>query len=84
VSKNLLEQYIKLMIAEATPLARVPNQLLSPDGKTDKEEQPDQDDDVITDEGNEVNEFSSCGSVAGYTAPLGASPDKLGRRKNKR
>jgi hypothetical protein len=71
---NLLVRYIKLALAEAH-LARVPQQLLSP---TDSDEDKD-------DEGTEeVNEFSGCGSVAGYVAPLGMDPDKLGRKKNKK
>ena len=75
MSKNLLLlRYIKEAIAEAK-LARVPNQLIEPDQAG-----------AVEDEGTEenVNEFSGCGAIAGYSAPLGMDPDKLGRKKNVR
>lgn len=75
MSKKLLVRYIREAVAEAK-LARVPNQLLAP--KAEKGEE----DDGEADES--VNEFSGVGSIAGYTAPLGMDPDKLGRKKNSR
>lgn len=55
------------MVQEAHD-ARVPNQLVGDSG--DEGEQV------------EVDEASVVGGIAGYTAPLGMDPDKLGRRKN--
>ena len=77
MSKALLVRYIQMALAEA-PLARVPNQLVSPDaengdGSADSDEEKDN-----------VQEFSGVGAIAGYTAPLGMSPDRLGRKKNRR
>lgn len=69
------------MLGEAG-LARVPQQLVSPTAVNDKEKEEEEPKDMIRDEG-EVNEFSGVGAVAGYSAPLGMSPDKLGRKKNK-
>lgn len=70
-------RYIKMVLREAG-LARVPNQLLSTDaaenGKRNAEDETTED----------VNEFSSAGSIAGYSAPLGVNPDALGRKKNAR
>lgn len=75
VSDTLLKRYIRLALAEAH-LARVPQQLLSPDQETDNRDE---------DEGEEdVNEFSGVGSIMGYSAPLGMDPDRLGRQKNRR
>lgn len=36
------------------------------------------------DEDDTIDEFCAVGggAIAGYTAPLGADPDKLGRKKN--
>ena len=79
MSKKLLVRYIREAVAEAK-LARVPNQLLAP--KAEKGEEDDGEDDGEADES--VNEFSGVGSIAGYTAPLGMDPDKLGRKKNSR
>lgn len=75
VSAKLLKRYIRLALAEAN-LARVPQQLLSPDQETENGNE---------DEGTEaVQEFSGVGSIMGYSAPLGMNPDRLGRRKNRR
>lgn len=75
VSTTLLKRYIRLALAEAH-LARVPQQLLSPDQETDNRDE---------DEGEEdVNEFSGVGSIVGYSAPLGMDPDRLRRQKNRR
>lgn len=55
MSKKLLVQYVKLML-EADKNARVPNQLIAPEG------------DENEDSGNEaedVVEFSGCAGVAG-------------------
>lgn len=80
MSKKLLRQYIETVVAES-PLARVPTQLLPPEdssgrGKSKKRKDK---------EGDEVKEFSGsgAGAVAGYTLPLGMSPDAAGRRKNR-
>lgn len=74
MSGSLLERYIRMVVVE-TKLARVPNQLLPP---TEEKGQED-------DEADEsVNEFSGVGAIAGYSAPLGMDPDKLGRKKNSR
>ena len=71
MSEKLLMRFIRLALAEAHP-ARVPNQLVPDSVETEKQ-----------DEGHEdINEFSGVGAIAGYTAPLGMDPDKLGRRKN--
>lgn len=66
-----------MAIAEAK-LARVPNQLVSPDSEENGQE--DSDEEAV--EG--VNEFSCVGSIAGYSGPLGIDPDELGRKKNSR
>jgi hypothetical protein len=68
---KLLEEFIRLAVREVH-LARVPNQLVTAD--TEKEER---------DEDGAMDEFSGVGSIAGYTGPLGADPDSLGRKKNK-
>lgn len=54
-------------------IARVPNQLLSPDEAS--KEEPEEN----------VQEFSSVGggAVMGYTLPLGMDPDAAGRQKNR-
>lgn len=72
--KKLITQYVKLLLDEAK-LARVPQQLISPN--KDNEETNE------VEEAESVNEFSGVGAVAGYSAPLGMNPDKLGRKKNK-
>lgn len=74
MSKQLLVRYLRMAVAEAKE-ARVPNQLVEPDSDDAKDE-------VSADE--QVYEFSGVGSIAGYTAPLGMDPDKLGRKKNSR
>lgn len=66
----LLRRYLRLVIEQAH-MARVPNQLVEPDGEEGD------------DEAEAVDEFSGAGAVAGYTAPLGADPDSMGRKKNK-
>ena len=78
---KLLSEYIRLALSEAG-LARVPQQLLSPDTVKDAEDGEEEPKDMLRDEGS-VNEFSGVGAIAGYTAPLGMSPDRLGRKKNK-
>ena len=60
-------RYIR-MVAEQH-LARVPNQLVSDTGNGEEDES--------------VDEFAGVGGIAGYTAPLGMDPDRLGRQKNK-
>lgn len=77
VSIALLKEFIKL--ATESPLARVPNQLLSPDGDNhaEKEESPSGDDAA------QVQEFSGVGSIMGYSLPLGMDPDAAGRQKNR-
>jgi len=57
-------------------IARVPNQLLSPD-ESSKEESGEPEENV--------QEFSSMGggAVMGYTLPLGMDPDAAGRKKNR-
>lgn len=73
---KLLEEFIRLTMAE-TPLARVPTQLLPPEGnkenKRDEEEENEE----------EVSEFSGVGAIAGYTLPLGMQPCVM-RDKKKR
>jgi len=71
MSNNLLVRYIKTVL-ESVKDARVPNQLLdAPDSEKEKK-----------DEVEDVNEFSGVGAIAGYTAPLGADPGAMGRKKN--
>lgn len=72
---NLLMEYIRLALHEAR-LARVPKQLLPLPTENGTEEDG-------TEEQENVQEFSGVGAIAGYTGPLGMSPDKLGRKKNK-
>jgi hypothetical protein len=73
MGKTLLVRYVR-MVLESARDARVPNQLIEPDtGSEDGKKR---------DEVEDVNEFSGVGAVAGYTAPLGANPDAMGRRKN--
>lgn len=54
-------------------IARVPNQLLSPDSES--KEDPEE----------AVQEFSSVGggAVMGYSLPLGMDPDAAGRQMNR-
>jgi hypothetical protein len=73
VSKALLARYIRLVIEARN--ARVPNQLLDASDTESGEKEKD--------EVEDVNEFSGVGAVAGYTAPLGMSPDDLGRKKGR-
>ena len=63
------------MVLESAGNARVPNQLV--DASDSDSKQGKQKDEV-----EDVNEFSGAGAIAGYTAPLGASPDAMGRQKN--
>lgn len=79
LNESLLVRYIRMALAEATQ-ARVPNQLLSPIQNDQDGEAEDGNDEETTEN---VNEFSGAGSIAGYSAPLGMDPDKLGRKKNK-
>jgi hypothetical protein len=74
---NLLVRYIKLLVREAVKDARVPNQLIDP---TDTESEKGSEEEKGNAEN--VQEFSGCGAIAGYTAPLGANPDEMGRKKN--
>jgi hypothetical protein len=71
---ELLKKYIRLVVEG--DIARVPNQLLSPD------ESPKSDSNEIEDN---VQEFSSVGggAVMGYSLPLGMNPDAAGRQKNR-
>jgi len=72
MSSKLLMRYIRQVVEGH--LARVPNQLVS-DGSHEGE----------TEEATEeMDEFAAVGGgIAGYTAPLGMDPDRLGRKKNK-
>jgi hypothetical protein len=72
--KTLITQYVKLFLEEKR-LARVPQQLISPNKDNEETDE--------VEEAENVNEFSGVGAVAGYSAPLGMNPDKLGRKKNK-
>lgn len=85
MNTRLLEKLIRLMI-EDDRNANVPNQLLTADALEDEfgdEERVYHDEQ--TDEESGIQEFSGVGSgaIAGYTAPLGIDPDRLGRKKNK-
>jgi len=80
MSNTLLMRYITLALAEAK-LARVPNQLVAADSESGSSNN-DKEDEVTAVE--DVNEFSGVGSIVGYSAPLGANPDTLGRKKNTR
>lgn len=74
---KLLASYIRATIMEMVKDARVPNQLLDPEGS---QEDKDKGSEGVED----VKEFAAIagGAIAGYTAPLGVDPDKLGRKKN--
>jgi hypothetical protein len=69
-SKSLLMRYIRTVVE--AHLARVPNQLVSEPSDGEREED------------EAVDEFAAVGGggIAGYTAPLGMDPDRLGRKKN--
>ena len=71
MSKRLLVRYIREVVE--AHLARVPNQLVSDDRQEGSGEEVD----------DELEEFAGVGGIAGYTAPLGMDPDRLGRKKNK-
>lgn len=75
MSRELLVRYLRLVIGESRN-ANVPTQLIEPDSVDDNDKR----------NLDQVDEFSGVGAVAvaGYTAPLGISPDKLGRKKNKK
>jgi len=73
---KLLRHYIRLVVSE-THMARVPDQLVSDDGTGQKRDQGDEE------SGEEMDEFCGVGAVVGYTGPLGADPDTLGRKKNR-
>lgn len=72
MSKRLLVRLIRLVMAESGDTARVPNQLMLPDEVSHSTAADDE----------EVTEFSGAGAVAGYSAPLGVDPDRLGRKKD--
>jgi hypothetical protein len=83
---KLLKAYIReavrtVMAVREAHLARVPNQLVTADS-----EDGERDEDEVVDEfaaaGGAGNTMGS-GNIAGYTGPLGADPDSLGRKKNK-
>lgn len=76
MSKKLLMRYVRELL-ESSALARVPNQLIDPDATEDKEDDQDE---------TQLGEFSAVGSIAGYTAPLGAGKMQPpnNRKKNKR
>mgnify|MGYP006908314666 CR=1 FL=1 len=95
MSEKLLREYVRLALSES-PLARVPTQLIDPDGEdedvnprvTDVGDDCDCDDckagkDCPCDD-DELDEFSAVGGggIAGYTGGFGINPDKLGRKKN--
>lgn len=71
MSVELLKHCIQMALQEALD-ARVPNQLVTGEEEQEGEEQ----------EADSVREFAGVGGIAGYTAPLGMNPDKLGRKKN--
>jgi hypothetical protein len=73
MSNQLLVRYIRLIMQEARD-ARVPQQLLAPEDSEKGSEK---------DEVENVVEFSGVGAIAGYTAPLGMSPGKKKRTRNK-
>jgi hypothetical protein len=86
---NLLMQYIRLVIESA----RTPQQLLSPDDSGVEDTAGGSDEGCTGSVEGEVDESSGCASAlggtgtagfGGYTAPLGMSPDKLGRKKNRK
>jgi len=70
---KLLMRYIREVVEGH--LARVPNQLVSDGSQEGSTEEATE----------EMDEFSAVGGggIAGYTAPLGMDPDRLGRKKNK-
>jgi hypothetical protein len=69
---TLLRKYV-MELLEAD-LARVPQQLISPSDDADKEESGKADMEAEKQAG--VVEFSGVGAVAGFTLPLGMSPQK--------
>ena len=71
---TLLKEFIKLSLSEGE-IARVPNQLLSPESVPSGEEEKEE----------AVQEFSSVGggNIVGYSLPLGMDPDAAGRQKNR-
>ncbi len=73
---DLLKRYIRMVVKEGE-LARVPNQLLSPEDHEGEEEG--------MKAGDVQQEFSSVGSgaIMGYSLPLGMNPDAAGRQKNR-
>lgn len=72
---KLLKRYITMVLEDAR-LARVPQQLVSPDGEQSGNSEDGKE------EAEDVYEFSGAGAGAGYTLPLGMDPDAAGRRKN--
>lgn len=67
MNKDILVKYIRLVL-ESTKDARVPNQLIDDTDETSSEKKKDEVEDVV--------EFSGCGAIAGYTAPLGMNISK--------
>lgn len=68
--KRLLSRYIRLVIESTfTKDARVPSQLIDADSGEES--------------GDDVNEFSGVGAIAGFTAPLGMSAGDLNGKKKK-
>lgn len=74
MNKKLLEEFIRLALQE-TPLARVPNQLMTFDGEPAEKGEPEEVD------AEQVQEMG-VGSIMGYSLPLGMDPDDAGRQKN--
>ena len=69
----LLRQYLQMFI-ETTQLARVPTQLISPEGsKTAGNEEQDE----------EIEEFSAAAGAAGYTLPCGTNPADIRTRRKR-
>lgn len=61
-----MQQYIAHILSEMRN-ARVPNQLVSDEPKSDPKEEKDE----------EMDEMSVCANIAGFTAPLGASSEDV-------
>ena len=60
------------MVLESAKDVRVPNQLVGNEESESDKKNTKQD----------VDEFSGVGAIAGFTGPLGMSPDDMGRKKN--
>lgn len=75
----LLKKYIAAVLEESRN-ARVPNQLVSDESKGESNEEKGTE---------EMDEMSGCASIAGFTAPLGASSEDVkgpgaGQRRKKK